>query len=210
MKANDEGARPFTDAEKGETQKMLNLSAGCNSTILSLSTFPKFCTLAPAMLAMFTLCLQMQMFINVLTFYNPPPISCPWLSFCRFLGQHQQMFKLFEKVLPTFCVTFTIYILDIRTIYSLEIVKMTSFSPYHSAGWFTTVIILGVWWRILGELHHWRLTQVQILDQRHKHFIWQLIVSAATWETRRTLILGWSDSPQGFQRLMKRTLPRWG
>ena len=31
----------------------------------------------------------------------------PWHSICRFLGQHQQMFKLFEKVLQTYCVKFS-------------------------------------------------------------------------------------------------------
>ena len=52
-------------------------------------------------------CLQLQISINI----NANAKSFPWLSFCRFLGQHQQMFKLFEKVLPTFCVTSTSLIL---------------------------------------------------------------------------------------------------
>ena len=34
-------------------------------------------------------------------------------------------------------------------------------------------------------------------------------LSAATWETRRTLILGWNASPQGFRGLTKRTRQRW-
>ena len=32
---------------------------------------------------------------------------------------------------------------------------------------------------------------------------------AAMWETRETLILGWNDSPQGFQGLTRRTLQRF-
>lgn len=32
------------------------------------------------------------------------------------------------------------------------------------------MIILGFWWRILGELHHWRLTQVQITSNLRSIF----------------------------------------
>ena len=39
MKANDEGARPFTDAEKGETEKMLGFSTGCKLQFHDFAAF---------------------------------------------------------------------------------------------------------------------------------------------------------------------------
>ena len=87
------------------------------------------------------------------------------------------------------------------------------------AAWF---MILGFWWGILGKLHHWCLTQVQItffdrLSQTVQKIYYNVTAydimawspPAAMWETRGTLILGWNDLPQGFQRPMRRTLPRW-
>ena len=88
---------------------------------------------------------------------------------------------------------------------------------------FTMIPISGFWWRILGELHHRCLTQVpanfmstvtKIKDQSSVSQTMQQNInstplSAATWETRRTLILGWNASPQGFRGLTKRTRQRW-
>ena len=73
----------------------------------------------------------------------------PWHSICRFLGQHQQMFKLFEKVLQTYCVKFS------PLIFSFVCQRLPK--SIHN------VPISGFWWRILGELHHRRLTQVPIV-----------------------------------------------
>ena len=88
---------------------------------------------------------------------------------------------------------------------------------------FTVIPISGFWWRILGKLHHRCLTQVpanlmstvtKIKDQSSVSQTMQQNInstplSAATWETRRTLILGWNASPQGFRGLTKRTRQRW-
>ena len=135
----------------------------------------------------------------------------PWHSICRFLGQHQQMFKLFEKVLQTYCVKFS------PLIFSFVCQRLPK-SIHNDSNFRFLVKNFG---RTASSMSHTGASQLSFMStvtkikdqssvlQTMQQNINSTLISAATWETRRTLILGWNASPQGFRGLTKRTRQRW-
>ena len=125
-----------------------------------------------------------------------------WSSFSlsRFLGQHQQMFKLFEKV----------FLFQSSHISFCEEIKTWSYiRPREHCGENPQKSLAGFWWGVLGKLHHWRITQVWITTAS-QNIIWPKLSPAATLETKRTLTSGWNDWLQGFLEPMRKIPQKWG
>ena len=68
--------------------------------------------------------------------------------------------------------------------------------------------LAGFWWGVLGKLHHWRITQVQIRTTS-QNIICPKLSPAATLETKRTLTSGWNDWLQGFLEPMRKIPQKW-
>ena len=226
--------RPFTGAEKEKDKhrKILHssiFSTGCNSTALPLSTLFELCTSAsaPASLAnvhnckcswvstdfpLFSSQFSSQCFSNIyrckckclklpLTFFlqvswpTPTDVQALWKGLANILRN--------------------IHILDISSIYS-------AVHPYQHK--FSCMIydfrfLVRNSGQTASLMSHTGSDHLFCINC-HKEYkrIYNVTANdimawsppAAMWETRGTLILGWNDSPQGFQGLTRRTHQRWG